>query len=47
MGQLQPLVDDLLIVGGIIDGRGGVGVLLYIRMEVGSCPVATMDAKNP
>ena len=33
VGQRQPLVDDLHIVGGIIDGRRGVGVLLYIRRE--------------
>ena len=31
--QLQPLADDLHIVSGIIDGRGGVGILLYIRRE--------------
>ena len=35
VGQLQPLVDDLHIVGGIIDGRGGVCVLLHIRREGG------------
>ena len=33
MGQLQPLGNNLHIAGGIIDGRGGVCVLLHIRRE--------------
>ena len=47
VGQLQPLGDNLHIVGEIIDGRGGVCVLLHIRRESWLSPCGDHRCEEP